>query len=246
MGDFITKHDTKQEFDKVAKTAQEQDMAMKEAAKANYVPISSDSDRDSSEEDRARGQSFNVKHGISDATLNAIQYKQGVQKELRQKSQDTIEVETKQKKIDLLVKVAEMVRSQFQCAQGSTLYFGKVVTSMLDSHRGNFVSKDRLKEQITTLCKILPQWLQVKQHSQGELMKCHKHMKLSGHDIKVKITEYFSDDSGKPSNSQDQRLSKSCPPVQATQHTTAVTPHQMGAPAHHQAPSSAFKPSSAF
>jgi len=111
VNDFITKHDTKQEFDKVAKTAQEQDMAMKEAAKANYVPISSDSDRDSSEEDRARGQSFNVKHGISDATLNAIQYKQGVQKELRQKSQDTIEVETKQKKIDLLVKVAEMVRS---------------------------------------------------------------------------------------------------------------------------------------
>jgi len=116
---------------------------------------------------------------------------------------------------------------------------------MLDSHRGNFVSKDHLKEQLNTLCQILPQWLQVKQHSQGELMKCHKHMKLSGHEIKVKITEYFSDDSGKPGNSQDQRLSKSCPPVQTT-HQASSTPHQMGAPAHQQAPSSAFKPSSAF
>ena len=75
-------------------------------------------------------------------------------------------------------------------------------------------------------------------------MKCHKNMKLSGHEIKVKIAEYFSDDSAKPGNSQEQRLSKSCPPVQAT--TTGVTPHQMGAPIHHQAPSSAFKPSSAF
>lgn len=42
-----------------------------------------------------------------------------------------------------MVKLSEMIKSQFQFAQGHTLYFGKIIENMLNSHRGNFISKGK-------------------------------------------------------------------------------------------------------
>lgn len=91
-----------------------------------------------------------------------------------------------------MTKLSEMIKSQFQFAQGHTIYLEKIVTSMLNTHRGNFISKEHLKDQVKTLCKILPGWIQIKAHSLGDLMKCHKNLKITGFDINKKVTEYYS------------------------------------------------------
>ena len=72
MNDFLKKYDTQKDLNEVIKTAQEKDRVLKEAEMANYKAQSSNSDIDSSEQERERGEQFNVKHGISDATLHAI------------------------------------------------------------------------------------------------------------------------------------------------------------------------------
>ena len=67
-------------------------------------------------------------------------------------------------------------------------------------------------------------------------MKCNKHQKLTGFEIKQKVTNYYNEKSA--GNSQDARISKSCPPVQNSNQNSA---QNVGGQ-----PSSAFKQFSAF
>ena len=43
-----------------------------------------------------------------------------------------------------MVKLSEMIKSQFSFAQGGTMFFQKVIDNMLNSHRGMFISKGKL------------------------------------------------------------------------------------------------------
>lgn len=72
----------------------------------------------------------------------------------------------------------------------------------MNNQRGTFVSKgksfslthlvlEHLMQQLKQLAKILPSWLQLKKNDQGTMLKCHKNLNISGHEIKNKITAHF-------------------------------------------------------
>lgn len=92
---------------------------------------------------RKRGASFGVKTGISEATLNAIHFKEKFTADAKIKEQQFLDKQESQRNIENLVKVSEQVKSIFdvQC-QGSTMFLSKLLNYMsTDSQRGSFISK---------------------------------------------------------------------------------------------------------
>jgi hypothetical protein len=65
---------------------------------------------------------------------------------------------------------------------------------------------DHLKQQITLLAKICPEFVSVEHNHQGSMVKFHKHSGIQGYQLKQKIKDYYE----KP------RVS-SCPPASSGQ-----------------------------
>jgi uncharacterized membrane-anchored protein len=85
-----------------------------------------------------------VKHGISSATVHAIQFKQKAENELKQKTAEMLEKEDSQKNLESLMKISEQIRQYFQYEQGSKVFLAKMIDKMMNSNmRGNFVSRGK-------------------------------------------------------------------------------------------------------
>lgn len=83
-----------------------------------------------------------------------------------------------------------------------------------------------MKEQITLLTKVCPDWLEFKTITTGQVfLKMHRNLHLTGHTIKQRIIEYYSED--KTSKKDERERSRSGEGHQIG-HTpnSAFQPHQ--------------------
>ena len=106
---------------------------------------SSESEEDDSSADAAkRANNFDVKTGISQATVNAIQFKQKAENEMKSKTAEIIEQQDTQKNVESLTKISEQIRNIFQFETGSKLFLSRLMEKMMSGNmRGNFLSKGK-------------------------------------------------------------------------------------------------------
>ena len=78
--------------------------------------------------------------------MNAIQLKQRVEAESKEKSQQVLEKQENQKKIALYNGIAQKIIHIFSMTQGSVLFLNKLVGKMMDDNNvtGNFVTAGKL------------------------------------------------------------------------------------------------------
>jgi len=86
---------------------------------------------DSSEEAAKRANKFGVSTGISPATVQAIQFKQKAENEMKTKTADLLVQQDTQKNIETLMKISEQIKSFFQMEMGSKKFLNKLIDSMM-------------------------------------------------------------------------------------------------------------------
>lgn len=76
------------------------------------------------------------------------------------------------RKQELMLKIAQAVKNIFS-VQGkvNTLFLNHVLKHLNDSHRGKFYEKKELIQTLKEISKIVPEWLNLKQHDRGFLVK---------------------------------------------------------------------------
>lgn len=140
MADFIQTHDKQ----KVYKQALEREEATTKVPAPMQSDGTSSEHSDSSEEAARRANKFGVKTGISQATVQAIQFKQKAENEQKQKTSDLLEQQDSQKNVETLLKISEQIKSIFQFELSTKKFLGKVLETMMQGNmRGNFVSKGK-------------------------------------------------------------------------------------------------------
>ena len=95
------------------------------------------------EEENHRSQSFQNQTGISQNTLNAIEKKQQVEQESKQKNQEILEEQEAQKKIGIFLKLVQKIQSIFMPMNGQTIFFEKLVNMIMTNCQGEFFSKGK-------------------------------------------------------------------------------------------------------
>lgn len=72
------------------------------------------------------------------------------------------------------------VKSLF-CVNGkvNTLFLNNVLKHLNDNQRGHFYDKKELFSTIKEISKLVPEWLTLKEHERGFLVKIHNKEKLS-------------------------------------------------------------------
>lgn len=93
----------------------------------------------------------------------------------------------------MLNKLVDKISHIMTMQQGSSVFLKSLVERMMNEvHNGQFISKDKIKSNILMLTKILPEWILIKNHSQGELLKVQKNTSTSVSMLKKKIQDFFS------------------------------------------------------
>ena len=143
MNDFIQTHDKQKVYTQALEQAQrEQEITKPEPI--NSATSSESEEDDSSEEAARRGNKFGVKTGISPATVQAIQFKQKAENEMKSKTSDLLEQQDSAKNQETLIKISEQIRNIFQFETGSKKFMVKIIDMMMQGNmRGNFVSRGK-------------------------------------------------------------------------------------------------------
>ena len=143
MNDFIHTHDKQKVYTQALEEA-ERAAVTKLPEPINSATSSESEDDDSSEEAAKRANKFGVKTGISQATVQAIQFKQKAENEMKTKTSDLLEQQDSAKNQETLMKISEQIRNIFQLEMGSKKFMSKILDTMMQGHmRGNFVSKGK-------------------------------------------------------------------------------------------------------
>ena len=84
------------------------------------------------------------------------------------------------RKQELMLKIAHAVKNVFSVkGKVSILFLNHILKYLNDSQRGNFYDKKELFRTIKEISEIVPEWLELKEHERGFLVKIHSKVKLS-------------------------------------------------------------------
>lgn len=131
---------------------------------------------------------------INNASISPTFYKRIETKEkMYQEEKDIIERENKlgekKRKQELMLKISQAVKSVFSVkGKVSTLFLNHVLKFLNDSQRGNFYTKKELISTLKEISEIVPEWLTLKQHDRGFLVKICKKVNIST--IRFKIINH--------------------------------------------------------
>ena len=83
------------------------------------------------------------------------------------------------RKQELMLKIAHAVKNVFSVkGKVSILFLNHILKYLNDSQRGNFYDKKELFRTIKEISEIVPEWLELKEHERGFLVKIHSKVKL--------------------------------------------------------------------
>jgi hypothetical protein len=122
---------------------------------------------------------------ITNANISPTFYKRIETKEkMYQEEKQILERESKlgekKRKQDLMLKISQAVKSVFSVkGKVSTLFLNHVLKFLNDSQRGNFYTKKELISTLKEISEIVPEWLTLKQHDRGFLVKICKKVNIS-------------------------------------------------------------------
>lgn len=114
---------------------------------------------------------------INNATISPTFYKRIETKEkMYEEEKKHLEQESKRgelrRKQELMLKIAQAVKSVFSVkGKVNTLFLNNVLKYLNDSQRGNFYDKKELIATLKEISHIVPEWLTLKQHDKGFLVK---------------------------------------------------------------------------
>ena len=132
MNDFISTHDKQQIYVQALEEAKRDEVITKMPQPIESDGTSSDDELDDSSEEAAkRANKFGVSTGISPATVQAIQFKQKAENEMKTKTADLLVQQDTQKNIETLMKISEQIKSFFQMEMGSKKFLNKLIDSMM-------------------------------------------------------------------------------------------------------------------
>lgn len=79
-----------------------------------------------------------------------------------------------------MLKIAHAVKNVFSVkGKVSILFLNHILKYLNDSQRGNFYDKKELFRTIKEISEIVPEWLELKEHERGFLVKIHSKVKLA-------------------------------------------------------------------
>lgn len=124
-------------------------------------------------EKRSPAKILNTK--ISPTLYKKIETKEKMFKEEQKNLQDKADQEINLRKRELMLKIAQAVKSVFSVNKKvNTLFLNNVLKYLNDSQRGTFYGKKELIKTLKEISEIVPEWLTLKQHERGFLVKISK------------------------------------------------------------------------
>jgi hypothetical protein len=112
---------------------------------------------------------------ISPTFYKRIETKERLFKEEQKNLQTKADLEINLRKRELMLKIAQAVKSVFSVNKKvNTLFLNNVLKFLNDSQRGNFYGKKELIKTLKEISEIVPEWLTLKQHERGFLVKISK------------------------------------------------------------------------
>lgn len=109
---------------------------------------------------------------ISPSFYKRIQTKEKIYKEEKKRLEDESQRGESKRKIELMLKIAQAVKSVFSVkGKVNTLFLNHVLKYLNDSQRGNFYSKKELITTLQEISQVVPEWLTLKKHDRGFLVK---------------------------------------------------------------------------
>jgi hypothetical protein len=112
---------------------------------------------------------------VSPAFFKRIESKERMYKEEKKILEDQSNLEESKRKMELMLKIAQAVKSVFSVkGKVNTLFLNHVLKYLNDSQRGNFYSKKELINTLKEISDVVPEWLTLKQHERGFLVKISK------------------------------------------------------------------------
>lgn len=109
---------------------------------------------------------------ISPNFFKRIETKEKMYKEERQILEYESQQSEEKRKQELMLKIAQAVKSVFSVKNKvSTLFLNQVLKFLNDNQRGSFYSKKELISTLKEISQIVPEWLTLKQHDRGFLVK---------------------------------------------------------------------------
>ena len=76
--------------------------------------------------------------------MQAIQFKQQAENEIKSKTAELIEQQDTQKNLEMLMKISEQIKSIFSFEMGTKVFLHSLIDKMMQGNmRGNFVSKGK-------------------------------------------------------------------------------------------------------
>jgi len=109
---------------------------------------------------------------ISPSFYKRIETKEKMYKEEKKNLEMQSKKEEKKRKQELMMKISQAVKSVFSVkGKVSTLFLNHVLKFLNDKQRGNFYSKKELISTLKEISQVVPEWLTLKQHERGFLVK---------------------------------------------------------------------------
>lgn len=109
---------------------------------------------------------------ISPTFYKRIETKEKMYKEEKKLLDDESKLGENKRKQELMLKIALAVKSVFGVQNKvNTLFLNNVLKYLNDSQRGNFYTKKELIHTLKEISDIVPEWLTLKQHDRGFLVK---------------------------------------------------------------------------
>ena len=109
---------------------------------------------------------------ISPSFYRRIENKERIYKEEKKNLERESKKEEYKRKQELMLKIAMAVKNVFSVQKKvSTLFLNNVLKYLNDKQRGNFYSKKELINTLKEISEIVPEWLTLKKHDRGFLVK---------------------------------------------------------------------------
>lgn len=109
---------------------------------------------------------------ISPSFYRRIETKERMYKEEKKKLEDESKRGEGKRKAELMLKIAQAVKSVFSVrGKVNTLFLNHVLKHLNDSQRNNFYSKKELINTLQEISQVVPEWLTLKKHDRGFLVK---------------------------------------------------------------------------
>ena len=117
---------------------------------------------------------------ISPTFYRRIEAKEKIYNEEKRNLELDLKTDANKRKQELMLKIAHAVKNVFSIKGNiNTLFLNNVLKYLNDSQRGNFYDKKELFSTLKELSEIIPEWLTMKEHERGFLIKLSNKVKLS-------------------------------------------------------------------